>query len=305
VISATLEASSTGAPDWPDRSHFSEFDRAIKQALAGDARERLAPTRKIDPATIHTRIEGDGERTFLLLNGAGQSLRTWNFVVPALLDLGRVVRLDVPGVGESPPPETPYSFEELADAVLEVARSHVTGPLIVVGHAWGGRAAQVIARDHGDEIAGVVIGANGGKFPPLQTPEEMQTLSEAAANDDLEAHAAAFERVMCASGFFARDPERAHWLLDVVRGTSADRDLVRAAAQATPPESYWGQFSTPALLLYGAEDRIGHRANAEDLHAALADSKLVYIDQAGHFVIAEKAERFASEIATWIEQRGL
>jgi len=304
-MSATPEALSTGAPDWPARSHFSEFDRAIEQALARDTLERQAPARKIDPATIHTRIEGDGHRTFLLLNGAGQSLRTWDFVVPTLLHLGRVIRLDVPGVGESPPPEAPYSFEELADAVLQVARPHVTGPLIVVGHAWGGRAAQVITRDHGDEIAGVVIGANGGKFPPLHTPEEMQALAEAAAGDDLEAHAAAFERVMCAAGFFARDPERAHWLLDVVRSTPAESGLVRAAVRATPPESYRGQFNTPALLLYGVEDRIGHRANAEDLHAALPDSKLVYIEQAGHYVIAEQAERFASEIASWIEQRGL
>ena len=75
----------------------------------------------IDPASIHTLIEGDGERTFLLLNGAGQSLHTWDYAVPDLLKAGRTIRLDVPGVGLSPPPAKPYSFEELGQAVLELA----------------------------------------------------------------------------------------------------------------------------------------------------------------------------------------
>ena len=263
----------------------------------------------IDPSRTHTIVDeppgGGAERTFLLLNGASQSLHTWDHVVPALLELGRVIRLDVPGVGESPAPEEPYSFEELAGAVLAVARPHIEGPLIVIGHAWGARAAQVLARDHGDEVTAVVIGSNGGRFPQTHSAEDVRALAQAGRAADDEAWAAAFERGYCAAGFRERDPERARWLFNLVRNTRSHRAIVAGAAERTPVASYWGRFDCPALLLYGAEDKIGTAENAEDLHAALPDSKLIYIEQAGHFVICEQPDRFASEVRAWVEERGL
>ena len=257
----------------------------------------------IDLATIHTVVEGDGERTFLLLNGAGQSLRSWDFVVPGLLDAGRIIRFDVPGIGESPSPDQPYSFEELAQAALELAETHRVGSLIVVGHAWGARAAQVIARDYSP--AGVVIGSGGGKFPPLASAADVQTATVVAEEQDAEPWRRRFERTHCAPGFSNRNPERADWLFQLVRTTPIDRAVVSGALERTPLESYWGRFDCPTLLLYGADDLVGHPKNAEDLHRALPNSKLVYIEQAGHFVIVEQAERFAEEICGWLEEHGL
>ncbi len=257
----------------------------------------------VDPAAIHTVVEGDGERTFLLLNGAGQSLHTWDYVVPDLLGTGRVIRFDVPGVGESPSPDVPYSFEELAQMAMELVEPWRAESLIVVGHAWGARAAQVIARDH--EIAGVVIGSGGGRFPPLAAPGDMRTATQGAQADDSEDWNQRFERAYCGPGFAERDPERADWLFRLARTTPCEPSVVAGAMERTPVDSYWGQFDVPALLLYGADDLVGHRENAEDLHRALPESKLVYIEQAGHFVIAEQGERFAAELLRWIEETGL
>lgn len=258
---------------------------------------------KIDPTGIHTRVDGDGERTFLLLNGAGQSLGTWDFVVPGLLDLGRIVRFEVPGVGLSPRPSEAYSFEELAEVALELLEPHRVGRLVVVGHAWGARAAQVIARDHAPDA--VVIGSGGGKFPPLAEASDMRTATVGAAEEEAEAWNAAFERAYCAPGFSLRNPARAEWLFRLARTTASDREMVMGAMERSPVETYWGRFDLPTLLLYGADDLVGHRANAEGLHLALPKSTLVYIEQAGHFVISEQGERFAAEIRRWIAAEGL
>ena len=257
----------------------------------------------IELATIHTLVEGGGDRTFLLLNGAGQSLHTWDFAVPSLQEIGRIIRFDVPGVGASPPPDQPYSFDQLGQAAIRLANPHRIGPLIVVGHAWGARAAQVIARDHSPD--GIVIGSGGGKFPARANPADMRTATIGADDDAAEQWNLAFERAYCAPGFSARDPERARWLFDLARTTSSDRAVVMGAMEQSPVDSYWGQFDCPALLLYGADDLVGHAENAEDLHAGLPQSKLIYIEQAGHFVISEQAERFATEVCQWIEETGL
>ncbi|MCY3570700.1 MAG: alpha/beta hydrolase [Chloroflexi bacterium] len=253
----------------------------------------------IDLNAIHTLIEGDGARSLLLLNGAGQSLRTWDHAVPGLLSAGRVIRFDVPGVGKSPSPGGPYSFEELGQAAMELAVRHGVGDLVVIGHAWGARAAQVIARDF--DVAGVVVGSGGGRFPPLAEPEDMRSLYVL----DVDDWSRRFERAYCALDFSARDPELANWLFRLVRETPVDRSVVTGAMERSPVDSYWGQFECPTLLLYGADDLVGHSQHAEDLHRLLPDSTLVYIEQAGHFVVAEQGERFAAEVLRWIDEREL
>ena len=249
--------------------------------------------------SIHTVVEGDGERTFLLLNGAGQSLHTWDHVVPALLGAGRVIRFDVPGVGRSPSPDAPYSFEELGQAAMALIDDAGAGPVIVIGHAWGARAAQVIARDHSPH--GVVVGSGGGKFPPLAEPEDMRSLYTLDADEWSQR----FERAYCAPDFRVRNLERADWLFQLVRDTRVDRSMVTGAMERSPVDSYWGRFECPTLLLYGADDLVGHPEHAEDLDRTLPDSTLVYIEQAGHFVVAEQGERFAAEVLRWIDERGL
>ena len=269
-------------------------------AVAGyvDDRNRFGQM-TIDLNSIHSLIEGDGERSFLLLNGAGQSLHTWDYVVTGLLSAGRVIRFDVPGVGQSPPPGAPFSFEELGQAAMQLAERHGVGALVVIGHAWGARAAQVIARDF--DIAGVVIGSAGGKFPPCVSPDDMRSLRVQDGDDWTRR----FERAYCAPDFSARNPERANWLFQLVQDTPVDRRGVSSATERTPIESYWGRVACPALLLYGADDLVGDRRNAEDIHRRIAGSTLVYIEQAGHFVVAEQGEHFAAEVLRWIDKQGL
>ena len=91
----------------------------------------------------------------------------------------------------------------------------------------------------------------------------------------------------------------------LTRTTPSERAVVVGAIERTPIDSYWGRFDCPALLLYGADDQVGHPENAEHLHSALPNSKLVYIKDGGHFVIVEQAERFATEILDWINELAL
>ena len=41
---------------------------------------------------------------------------------------------------------------------------------IVAGHAWGGRVAQVFARDYPHRVTGLVICGTGGQFPATVPP---------------------------------------------------------------------------------------------------------------------------------------
>ncbi len=64
------------------------------------------------------------------------------------------------------------------------------------------------------------------------------------------------------------------------------------AIPATAPETYWGAVpdGIPALLVYGIEDRFGTAENAKDLASRIEDSRLIFIEGAGHMAIRERPE---------------
>jgi pimeloyl-ACP methyl ester carboxylesterase len=77
-------------------------------------------------------------------------------LLPALR--GReVIALDLPGFGASPEPPGAWGAAGYAGAVAEAVKGMDRGPLVVVGHSFGGRVAIHLAADHPDLVSGLVL----------------------------------------------------------------------------------------------------------------------------------------------------
>jgi pimeloyl-ACP methyl ester carboxylesterase len=102
---------------------------------------------------------GSGKPTVVLDGGLGVYSGTWVGVLDALANESfRVCRYDRPGLGESeagPKPRTSERFVTELRALLEAAGERP--PYVLVGHSLGGLNVQLFAREHRDEIAGVVF----------------------------------------------------------------------------------------------------------------------------------------------------
>ena len=76
-----------------------------------------------------------------------------------LLELDGVVAFDLPGFGTSPPPDEPWGGHDyarcVATAIGELAADR--GPLIVVGHSFGGRVAVCLAADFPHLVSNLVL----------------------------------------------------------------------------------------------------------------------------------------------------
>jgi haloalkane dehalogenase len=105
---------------------------------------------------------GGGEGPiFLFLHGNPTSSYLWRNVMPAVAAIGRVVALDLIGMGDSeklddPGPET-YRFathrrflDRFIDAVIGTER-----PVVLVGHDWGSALAFDWANRHRNRVAGI------------------------------------------------------------------------------------------------------------------------------------------------------
>jgi pimeloyl-ACP methyl ester carboxylesterase len=249
---------------------------------------------------LHYLDEGEGEPVLLLFNGAGLRLSFWGELATEFARRGRVVRFDQRAVGGTRF-DGPYTLESVAADARALLDLLGVERVVAVGHAWGGRVAQVLARDEPERLQGLVICGTGGIIPPKHAPQTQQQARAAAAAGDRSRWEEAIAELYCSSSFVRRQPERARAVFDELWEGRADGRGAADASRATPSESYAGKARCPVLLVYGREDRVGTEENALELHRRLPGSRLVFIEDAAHFVIREQPERVLQAIGEFVD----
>jgi len=92
-------------------------------------------------------VTGDGEVDLLLVHGITENRHSWDPLLDDLAKTYRVVRVDLPGHGESEP-ATDYELDRLADDVAAVVDEVGRGTPLVVGHSLGGFVVSVYGAAH-------------------------------------------------------------------------------------------------------------------------------------------------------------
>jgi pimeloyl-ACP methyl ester carboxylesterase len=127
---------------------------------------------------MHVVFDGPRQAPpLLLIHGSGASGRTWGPVVPALADHHRVVRVDLPGHGQSPPPpsyDVPAQAGRVAALLDELGLRQVTA----AGHSSGGYLATALAEQRPDLVSSLAL-VSSGPSPDalLRQPALLRALS--------------------------------------------------------------------------------------------------------------------------------
>lgn len=240
-------------------------------------------------ADVHYQVDGTGHPAWLLFNGATLPLQFWDPVVAGLP--GTIVRFDQRNAGRTVAQGSFTLTDVAADAASVLAHLGI-GRVIVGGHAWGGRVAQVFARDYPHMTRALAVCGTGGQLPAAIPDGLARELGAALRAQDRARWEQAMEATYCARGFSARDPEAFRAICNLLWQQS--RSNARWDARVAPSASYWGTASVPTLLIYGREDRNGTPANAADLAQRIAGADLHFIEEAGHFVVREQPARVQS-----------
>lgn len=250
--------------------------------------------------------EGSGPRTFLLFNGARCEIGSWGDLATELGKIGEVLRFDYRDVGRTAVAKESYTLETLSEDASALLKHLGIDRTIVVGHAFGGRVAQVFIRDNPGKASALILCGTGGQFPP--NLPKIDT-SSAKVGEKMSG-ADRFLVTFCGSKFPIQYPERAQKLFEELRAQTTSpgsNERLTQAIQATPSDTYWGKMpvSVPVLLIYGTEDRFGTPENARDLNQRLEGSRLVFLEGAGHFAIREETDRVFEEIQKFVRDKAL
>jgi pimeloyl-ACP methyl ester carboxylesterase len=101
---------------------------------------------------------GDGPVVFLLHGWVASADLNWAGAYDDLIEAGyRVVAIDHRGHGRGLRALVPFRLVDCADDAAAVMRTLGIAPAIVVGYSMGGAIAQLVARDHIDVVAALIL----------------------------------------------------------------------------------------------------------------------------------------------------
>ena len=264
-----------------------------------------------DGVQLFYRTSGSGTPVIFLSGGPG-------FTVDYMVPVGDFVPASFQrvfyeqrGTGRSKvatmTPENMTIRHVVAD--LEALRVHLKQErLFLVGHSWGGMLAMAYAAAHPDRIDRMILIGPGG--PTLEftqwfndnihmrlRPEDIEAERywNEAPKRGVDGNKAALEQVRAITpGYFferAKGLAFASQLPDGTLTLQVNTLLFTDMAKGYDSRPGLRQLDRPVLIVQGHQDPVGDKT-AEDIHAAIKSSELVYLNQCGHFPWLEQPEAF-------------
>ncbi|MBK5928473.1 alpha/beta fold hydrolase [Rhodobaculum claviforme] len=236
--------------------------------------------------------------TVLIAHGLFGSARNWGAIARALATDRAVIAVDMRNHGDSPRDDR-HGYADMARDLAEVAGD---GPLDVIGHSMGGKAAMRLALDHPErvrrlaviDIAPVAYGhTQQGLIDAMRALDLSDLRTRSEADRRLAAHVddPGVRAFLLQSLDLRADPPR--WRINL--------DALEANMAAILGWDGQGRFDGPALFLAGgASDyvRPDHRAPIRALFPA---ARIARIPGAGHWLHADRPEATAETLRAFLD----
>lgn len=228
----------------------------------------------------------------VLLHGIPGSAVDWKNVAELLARDHRVMVPDLIGFGRSPRAER---IEELwADAQAQALAPLMDEPAVVAGHDYGGPVALTLYRARPDLFTRLILMATNG-FADTPIPLPIRAVTWPLVGPIAE------RVLMSRPGL--RMVGRGHADVGDSAQARATRRIFAAAlrelpARYRPIEALLPELGVPVTVLWGDRDPFFTLEQGERLAAAIPRAELRVLNDAGHFLPAERPAEVAAAIAS-------
>jgi pimeloyl-ACP methyl ester carboxylesterase len=267
-----------------------------------------------DGLTVHLRDEGPMDApAIILLHGSNASLHTWQQWVDRFGKEYRVIRYDQPGHGlTGPHPADDYSAKAFVDVVDRIAKNRELGKFYLGGNSMGGWVTHEYAKLHPDRLLGAILVDAGGapetktkslpigfriaftpglnKLMQFITPRSVieTSLKQSVSNQTVVTKAEVDE----------------YWELLRYPGNRAatGKRFAQYGKRLTTTPISPATAAVPALILWGAEDRLIPVESTKWFETVYDNSVTHIYPNIGHLPMEEAAEATASDVIKWLKR---
>lgn len=279
---------------------------------------------EVNGAKMHYMEAGDPAGSpVLLLHGNPTWSYLWRNIMPHLEDSGRLIALDLIGMGKSDKPDIGYTFVEHRDYLWRFIELMRLENLTLVVHDWGSGLGFDYARNHPDNIAGIAfMEALLAPFPGFdEMPGEGSAMIQLIRSEDGSAEFALLGQNMFVEQFlpsaimrqlseeemnayrapFPKPETRLPvlvWPRQIpVGGAPADTQEIVAAYAAWLPQS-----AIPKLLLHADPGAMIPMPAVTMLQNSYKNLETVAVGPGIHFIQEDQPDAIGIAIADWLER---
>ncbi|MEO1191033.1 MAG: alpha/beta fold hydrolase [Pseudomonadota bacterium] len=257
---------------------------------------------------LHLRDEGPKDApVVVMIHGFGSSLHTWEGWAQGLSQSYRVISLDLPGSGLSPPDaQNDYRDQRVIGLLLQLLDAKGIETASLVGNSIGGRIAWRTAAAHPERVTSLVLVAPDGFASPGFAYGEAPKVSPL-----LSVMRYALPRFLLRSNLVSSygDPEllsaetvdRYHDLMLAPGSRGALLERLRQTVLSDPVPAL-KTIEIPVLLIWGDKDKLIPVRNAEDYLDVLVDARLARFADLGHVPQEEAPERSLQPVSAFLAE---
>jgi pimeloyl-ACP methyl ester carboxylesterase len=242
------------------------------------------PLLEVHGQPVHVVDRGEGEAV-VFLHAFPLQAAMWDYQVDALEGTHRCIAVDLPGFGQSPPPEDPGATSMQGWAALVAGALDELGidAATIVGLSMGGYLAMALLRHHPARVRQLVLADTKARSDDPGAVQR-RTAQQDQLRGGAEVASLAKETVegLLSSGSMSR-PELVDYVHALADGADAEGWIAALKAMKDRPDSMLllRQADVRALVIVGELDRVTPIAEAMSVRSLLK-GELVIVPDVGH-----------------------
>jgi pimeloyl-ACP methyl ester carboxylesterase len=251
---------------------------------------------------IFAKIEGEGS-PLLMLHSYWGSQQLFDRMANLLSGTRKVIRIDLPGHGNSGNPPANYSFESFAVVLNELLiRLNIHEKVSIIGHSMGGYAALAFAATYSEKITSLLLIHSPVRAADIKSIKLRERESRLLSNGKKEL----LLQATIPSNFAPENLNKMDWALTLLNQTSLQVTTegavltIQAMNQRRNYLPILQQASYPVLIIIGKYDNV---YNADDqLHDAgqIPNAEVLFLDHSGHLGFMEEEELVLTRLSEFI-----
>lgn len=269
------------------------------------------PFIEVEKGRLYYETSGKG-RWLTLIHGAWASHEWWRWQVPELSQSYRVLSLDVRGHGQSSPLEKPESVDNFARDLETLLQKVGADEVALVGWSMGGMISMQYYLTNPSRVKALVLIATRGQRNPktklrvwLQQIQTRLSLMMDFAGYRASVYQDRVEKEIRSMLSPATPKEVVDWIMTDL-ANNPRRNFLEVA------KSLWNwegrerltTINVPTLIMVGEEDSSTPPQFSRFLHAKIPNSKLMVVENCGHYLLLERPDIVNTEIVRFLKDAG-
>jgi pimeloyl-ACP methyl ester carboxylesterase len=255
------------------------------------------------PVNVIDRGDGDA---LVFLHAFPLQAAMWDYQIEALEGAHRCIAIDLPGFGQSPPPEAAddASMQGWADLVAGVLDQLAVDEATIVGASMGGYLAMALLRHHAGRVRQLVLADSRARSDDPSVAQR-RTTQQNQLRDGAEVGSLAKGTVegLLSSGSMTR-ADLVEYVHALAAGADPEGWIAALEAMKDRPDSMLllRQSDVRALVVVGELDRVTPIAEAMSLRLLLK-GELVVVPDVGHLPNIEDPLAFNDALVAFLAPR--